>query len=133
MFINKYEYSREVIEAFTEGDCWALALSVNKLTNWPLIFITEGAEAEDWLHVLVKMPNGKWLDIHGANTPKQVRKYWKSENWAEVGNRVTAELLIESADLRGRWYTDYHPDKYAIDLLNRLGVECEHTDLHRIM
>lgn len=113
---NQYDFSSEVIYAFTEGDCWALALSLNRMTGWPLIFLGR----EEWVHVLVKTPNGKWLDIHGENTPKQIRKYWCEDDWFAETNRADAQLLIESDGLGGRWFTDHHPDDYAKRLLDKL-------------
>jgi hypothetical protein len=52
--------------AFLHGQCHALALAVHEVTGWPIV----GAEDEslDICHFLVRVPDGRLLDITGART-----------------------------------------------------------------
>lgn len=67
-----YQITESDIEAFTEGDCWALAREINKRTGWKVIALgayPEDAERKrsnfDWVHVFVQTPDGNYLDVEG--------------------------------------------------------------------
>lgn len=125
---NPHGFSDEAITAFTEGDCWALALSINKRTGWPIIFLCDesfldGDEVPEdyWMHVLVKHPSGKWLDVHGLNTPKQMRKYWCTGTWVEANREEAIPIIGWSSDPDGLNFPDYSADEYADKILERIN------------
>ncbi|WP_331725964.1 hypothetical protein [Streptomyces sp. NBC_00470] len=75
-------------EAFTEGQCHALALALNEATGWPItaILTADSCRQDDPLcnradddhcacrigHLVVTRPDGTHLDITGAHTPGTV-------------------------------------------------------------
>ena len=125
---DQFCYGSDAITAFTEGDCWALALSVNKLTGWPLVFLCdESGDGEHpagyWMHVMVKHPKGKWLDAHGLNTPKQIRKYWYTNSVYVTEDRVEAMSIIDwDGAPMGLNFPEYSADEYAKDILERIAA-----------
>lgn len=70
--------SADAVTAFTEGDCWALAIAVHKMTGWPLVLAgTDSAsDLDGYSHVMVRMPDGLLLDITGASTVEEVEATW---------------------------------------------------------
>ena len=81
-------FSQDYITYFTEEYCEQLALELHRQRGWPLL-----ACAENWIrdeeyghdedcygaginHILVGLPNGKFLDINGIQTQKQIAKNW---------------------------------------------------------
>lgn len=67
----------EIIQ-YTEGDCWMLARAMHKLTGWPIWWIGSEklGETEGWCHVAVETPDGEMLDVTGAKSKEDFKKYW---------------------------------------------------------
>jgi hypothetical protein len=63
------------IEVYTEGDCFVLAQAVHEITGWPMCAFSYDNTPD--LHAFVMTPDGKYLDIEGKHTPKQLRKKWQ--------------------------------------------------------
>lgn len=59
---------------FTQGDCHILARRLHRLTGWPLCAFGWGGPD---LHAFVLMPDGRYLDIDGAQTEDELRERWK--------------------------------------------------------
>lgn len=64
--------------SYTSGDCDIYAISLHKLTNYPLYVIRgfykdELGDGYEDCHMVVKSPNGKYLDVNGENTIKQLK------------------------------------------------------------
>ena len=116
---NQLGVAPRVIEAFTEGDCWLLALGLARRTCWPMVFINDwsGVEEDEWCHVLVKHPDGEWIDIHGKNHPYDVKSHWRSFNFTEVAVKDSVEWVKDQTPQ----YKDIKPKRY-IDELERLYV-----------
>lgn len=64
----------DLVETFTEGDCWVLALEIEKNYGFPIIVITDGFTEDDegqfetdagWTHALNLLPDGRFIDIKG--------------------------------------------------------------------
>jgi len=80
MFNKPYEPSEGVIYAFTQGDCWRLALAMRDLTGLPLAFATPGLVLNDyWVHVGLKVGE-KILDIKGLHSAADWGKEWVGDN-----------------------------------------------------
>lgn len=63
----------DVREAFTEGDCWALAHELAKRTGWKVALVTEKRHAADmWVHAAVRTPEGHLLDVRGVSTDSEM-------------------------------------------------------------
>lgn len=64
------------IKRFTEGDCYVLALEINKLTGWPVVDIGQ-------VHAVVKTPCNNYLDIEGLHTKEEVSSKWGLDDFYE--------------------------------------------------
>ena len=56
--------SRQTMNKYLTGDCGLLALSLNKLSGWPIYGVSENA----WIpaHYILKAPGGEYfLDVEG--------------------------------------------------------------------
>ena len=74
------------IAYYTNGDCWALAWQLYRLTEKPHVICTLGDKGDwssgDWYHVVVKIGPDKYLDIEGLHTAKQLKKRWMLDHAA---------------------------------------------------
>ena len=75
--------------AFTRGSCHSFALALSEQTGWPMLAIVGDSKgfAE---HVVVEMPDGRWLDASGPQQPQARRGYH-----AEIWSKQQVELLGE--------------------------------------
>lgn len=70
-------------EAFTYGDCWALALEIHKQQGLPVAFFI-GSETDNddtntdvyWVHAFNVLPNGAYLDVKGIHTIEELHDRW---------------------------------------------------------
>lgn len=70
---NEFGFPEEVIEAYTCGDCWALAIAVSRLTKFPVV---TASIDNDWVHAAVLLPEDRVLDIQGVHTVEQWLDRW---------------------------------------------------------
>lgn len=79
---NQFDFAEDVIEAFTEGDCWALAEEVQKLTGWDIVAIGFKGDGKVspaeryWEHMANRRPDGLILDITGLHNEKRWLEGW---------------------------------------------------------
>mgnify|MGYP001610609251 CR=1 FL=1 len=60
-------------ERYTEGDCWALAYALHKLTGAPIMMVNG---YDNWCHAIVQVSSSEYLDIYGtASAEKQVSRW----------------------------------------------------------
>jgi hypothetical protein len=103
---NQFGFDRATVEAFTEGDCWRLALELHQKLDWP-VFVVTGVEiaytdhpSMYFGHMFVQNPvTGKFLDINGEHTEDELLQ----EDWgvgidAPVICEVTDDLSISLTD-----------------------------------
>jgi len=58
--------------AFAAGHCHALALAIHERTGWPMLAMSgRNSGYKDLRHVVVLMPDGKWLDIQGPRDSEE--------------------------------------------------------------
>lgn len=63
------------IEAFTEGDCWILAITLHRMTGWPVYLL------DHHCHWVVRAPGrDRYLDITGVRTRKNLLNAWDSRS-----------------------------------------------------
>jgi hypothetical protein len=92
------------IDAFTQGDCWALAIELSFMTGWPCVCIgtTDAYAGDEWAHVMVRMPDGMLLDIEGRHDREQVNETWGDGHWersaGEIKEDVGEVMLTYCAD-----------------------------------
>lgn len=87
---------------FTEYNCWALALEMNRLFGFDIAFYaattSEDGEIEEdtlwsWSHAFNVLPDGRYIDIEGVHDAKFFTKYpvtknfllGEGEQWKHVG------------------------------------------------
>jgi len=105
----------QIIDAFTAGDCWALALELKArfphLTVCTLVDPYWAGEDDtydymQWCHALVYDKNtGTYYDANGAQTFKDVQDNWDGYDWEEI-------YEIPDEDL-GTYFSDqerYYPE-----------------------
>jgi len=72
--------------AFTAGHCHALALALHERTGWAILAMSgRHSLRPDLQHVVVVMPDGRWLDIDGPQEPEE-RYYFQELTAEEVAN-----------------------------------------------
>jgi hypothetical protein len=64
------------VEVFTAGNCWVLAYYLHELGGWPIVMVVPQADPDMWEHVLVQLPDHRYLDIEGVHTRAEVLKRW---------------------------------------------------------
>lgn len=106
-----YTPNERTVEAYTEGDCWHLALVIHRRTGWPMVFARPMARSSDplyWEHAAILMPDGRVLDIMGTHV---------LESWAEQWGRGIT-IVGDTKALLERWLEDqerrFLTDTYAV-------------------
>lgn len=75
--IAKFDFSAEAVEAFTEGDCWFLAIKLNTLTGLGIITASAADDYDDsWYHAANILPDGTVIDIAGIWSAKAWLAHW---------------------------------------------------------
>jgi hypothetical protein len=67
------EYDEEI---FTCGDCHYLARAISRITGWPMVAFMDDGRPN--IHAMVKMPDGRMLDIYGPHSTRTARRRWSS-------------------------------------------------------
>lgn len=80
------EFPIDLVQSFTEGDCWVLAMSVHKATGWTIVAVgaceedpvEETVGGPDWVHMAVRTPTGTIVDVEGIHTDeeKYLERWW---------------------------------------------------------
>lgn len=117
------------VEAFTEGDCWALALEIRRLTGYPLLFSTmfpgRAADYEmypedfPWDHVAVMLPDGNVLDVFGIASREAFSVRWGTKDSLTVSDSALVEKLTNDQVPR---YFKPNPRATARRLLNHFNI-----------
>ena len=95
--------------AYAMGRCADLALALQRRLNWPMVAIMEPDHEEqsygnDWhrpVHVMLRGPEGRVLDIVGLRSVKEVG------TWARG-------FVDDPAVMKDWWVTDYPVDRVSI-------------------
>jgi hypothetical protein len=105
------------IEAFTAGDCWALARELGALGVGTPVFLADNVVEKNfadlsWYHVVVQLPSGLYLDATGVVTAEELSKRW---DWiAPTINFVPVAAEADFADAVSDQYRYYrHNAKLA--------------------
>lgn len=110
---NDYDFPPEVIEAFTCGDCWALAIEIAQLSGWTAVTIAYRGEPDEWRHVAVRTPAGHILDVQGAWDENAWGEFWSNsvgEDW-EVTEWTATSLWADCA----KWGMELQWDEIVSD------------------
>ncbi|MBK7362826.1 MAG: hypothetical protein IPJ01_11060 [Micavibrio sp.] len=102
---GKVEFEDNVWE-FNQGDCGLYAIALHRVYGFPIYVVTGYYLEDDWgderemigeeSHVVVKLPNGNYLDHEGELTEKQLLKntFYGSHN-KEAKKNEKIELITE--------------------------------------
>lgn len=73
---NMMTTTGSLTETFTNGDCWVLALEIQKNYGFPIVMILDEEPGEEgewdfayhggWTHAVNMLPNGNFVDIEGT-------------------------------------------------------------------
>jgi hypothetical protein len=75
-------YSPDLVERFTEGDCALLAVAVCDLLPGSKIAL----DADEY-HAFVRLPDGRYLDIEGARSHREIAAQWGGGRRARLVGR----------------------------------------------
>lgn len=111
----------ETVEAFTDGDCWRLAVEIRRLTGLPLIFANPLPEMQSdyWEHVGALLSDDTVIDVHGVTPRKQWLTKWDSETEIITGDSNTISDLLSDQETE---YPQANPRATARRLLNHFNI-----------
>jgi hypothetical protein len=89
--ITAATFAPEVVEAFTDGDCWELARVIGLEFGLPIVTANIADEPEYWHHAANRLPDGTILDIEGVWTEAQWLAVWGERRSDSGGEYITAE------------------------------------------
>jgi hypothetical protein len=116
------------VQAFTYGDCWALAEAMSQQSEYPVVSVS-GAE-RGWVHAGVLLPSGEVLDAEGIHDVQTWRQVWAEKQQASLvplfgGSFVLREWsvkdwsqVIDESGLYPVFALSLEVDKYAAELLS---------------
>ena len=90
-------------EAFTEGDCWILAVHLARQTNW-IVYLLEDGE-----HWIVKNPRGdQYLDVFGVQTRSAVLHRWGASSLRRASSTILNYAMSDIEQGRGESFDGSH-------------------------
>lgn len=91
-----FNFSDEVNEAFTCGDCWHLARTMHLLAGYPVVTFNHFVYGPDlWAHAANLLPDGRIVDIEGIWSEKDWRKKWSGIMGADVETTYARQWNLE--------------------------------------
>lgn len=76
---NKGMLNNDAKRVFVRGQCHSLALAIREITGWPLYGLVDredGNTSTSPSHVVVRTPNGAYIDVNGPGAVKRWRKQY---------------------------------------------------------
>lgn len=94
-----------------KGGCAVFAKAFNSVTGFPiyLIFDNELTEEDPPIHVVVKLPDGKFIDGESIRTKDEIRRYYDDGETGEL------TFLDNSYNLLDVYYEDLGEGLFTID------------------
>ena len=131
-FTVKFTFPERVIEAYTYGDCWALALAIHKITDLTLVTVANKGTPEQWSHVAVRYGLKHVIDIEGVHRVDYWLERWDGYTWgpgAPIDVDTTPQTLLEQikGDGTGKLYPEYAPARYAKKIITMLGLDAQNV------
>lgn len=78
---SRFQLPADVQEAFTYGDCWHLAKTINRLTGYPVVTAQwQELQGSGWCHAANRLPDGRILDIEGVWLEEEWLWKWQAKN-----------------------------------------------------
>jgi hypothetical protein len=131
------EICSQVINHYSHGNCALLALMLHATAPGSQLVLVvresagEGPFADsDWVHLLVRVPDGRLVDVQGARDEKQLLASWSSFHSVREPVRLHEISLAEAHQLCGSAADVHVLDQemartYAIVLLRKLGIAAQ--------
>lgn len=128
---NDFGLPDMAIEAFTKGDCWALALALHSETGWNIVTISESSDPMWWSHVGVWTPAGTVLDIQGEWTAEEWFEQWETTidddpivfEWSGANGEENHADFLASVGDQDRRYLTYLPSIWSERVLAAYTVK----------
>lgn len=107
--------TKKEINAFTNGDCWAFALEVNRVYGYPIVVHLFDEQTPDdntemallgWCHAYNMLPNSYAFDVTGVYQMDDMEQFWGElevcrEGWSGaylLKDKTEERLLFERRD-----------------------------------
>ena len=109
--------------AYTQGDCWALAQELRRLTGWQVWVVAQrqGDSADPhpdhWSHMLVRTPQGEFLDIEGVRSASDLLSLYAVAGQESFLAPVPAGRLARFVSRQSRFYPSMALTPTALRLL----------------
>lgn len=105
--------------AFSFGHCHSLALALHRRTGWPLLGLSRHDRQANLTHVVLEMPDGRWLDASGPQ-PADPQPY----PGAPPPRSITEEQLLELTE-QAEWLAadPQLAESFVDPLLEQAGVK----------
>lgn len=88
---RKGEPTEDGIQAYTEGDCWILAMHIHWQTGWPIYLVGGGS------HWVVRVPGQDlYLDICGRATRYQLLREWEASSLTRIPDELMAYATVDT-------------------------------------
>ena len=94
------EATEATIEAFTEGDCWILALQLHRIAGLPVYVLGDGA------HWVVKASSKWYLDVTGFSSRSQLLRRWGVSSLRPVDDELYALVSSDMVAQVGEAFPD---------------------------
>jgi len=69
-------FHEDTVLRYTNGECGALAEAISRRTGWPISLLEIGDEPRAAEHAVVRAPDGRYLDIQGLWTARDLLNHW---------------------------------------------------------
>jgi hypothetical protein len=122
-----FNYSSEVVEAFTEADCWELARLVQQTSGYGIVTASSSRSYRNWYHVGNRLPDGTILDIEGIWDETEWLSAWATRMDFEddpIFIAVDWDYVSFLADINSKnivvWFDlSLNADEYAWEIIQR--------------
>ena len=86
-------FAPATVDYFSNGYCHELALELNRRTGWELWACVERSAdfSSCGVHALVRLPDGRFLDVFGSQAASEVHKRWPRCVLRRVSRRYCAD------------------------------------------
>lgn len=74
---DEWPFDEHDIDVYTSGECYRLARQLEKLGAGTLVVVRPPGSDTAWNHMLVRLEDGRYLDIEGIHTRSEIAKYWE--------------------------------------------------------
>lgn len=111
--------SRETQQTFMRGACAVFAAQIHRATGWPVVVYSAKVIPGVWQgHVVVRLPDGEYLDVSGRNNDPLNAFGSDAKNWKTFEATSLEELRAVTANT----YVGAEFEDHRLPLLERFAV-----------